>query len=154
MRDWINLRYGTNFTEDDLKSVKDFTLMWNIFDSVTCSTHFSIVRFEQILINQNYDINRFLPFLNYFKERYVVNNEFNNRFQHLNFRNNDRKDLVKEVLLGNNINEKEIILALIIIIFRFRNNLFHGVKDIQVIDEQRSNFENANEILKIIMENF
>lgn len=154
MRNWINQKYGTNFTEENLVNVKDFALIWNVFESVVCSTHFSIGTVEQEIQNKIYNIADFQSFLEYFKNRYVVNGGFNNRFQHLNFRNGDRQTLVEGILLGNNTKEKDVILALLIIVYRFRNNLFHGVKDIQVIEEQSENFENANAILKLVLDKF
>lgn len=32
MIEWINNKFGTNFTENDLASIKDFALAWNIFE--------------------------------------------------------------------------------------------------------------------------
>lgn len=57
-------------------------------------------------------------------------------------------------VMCQNTADNDIILALIIIAYRFRNIFFHGVKDIQVIEEQRENFENANAILKMVLNRF
>ena len=92
--------------------------------------------------------------MDYFKNRYIVDGATNGRFEHLNFRNNDRKELVEDVLLGNNIEVSNIVLALTIIVFRYRNNLFHGLKEMQFIDQQKENFENANLILIAILRYF
>lgn len=152
MREWLNNRFGIDLSENDLISVKDFALIWNVFESNVCLSSFSIQTVEDELKNHNFEINEFIPFLDYFKNRYITNGTVNGRFQHLNFRNNDRKEHVENVLLGNNINTKEIILAIVIIVYRLRNNLFHGVKNIQVIDEQRPNFENANGFLQLLLD--
>ncbi|MGM8362699.1 hypothetical protein ACSV4D_12360 [Flavobacterium sp. ARAG 55.4] len=152
MRNWLNNRFGINLNEEDLTSVKDFALIWNVFDSYVCLSNFSIATTEQELQQHQFDINDFQRFLDYFKNRYVTNSTLNGRFQHLNFRQSDRQELVAEVLLGNNENVHDIILAMVIIVYRFRNNLFHGVKDIQVIDEQKDNFKNANELLQLLLE--
>ena len=152
MREWINQRFGINLNEEDLTSVKDFALIWNIFESYVCLSNFRIQTVETELQNHQFDINEFQPFLDYFRNRYITNGNFNGRFPHLNFRPTDRQLLVEEVLRGNNVNPREIILALVIIVYRFRNNLFHGVKDIQVIDEQRDNFTNANALLRLLLD--
>ncbi|MEO4005821.1 hypothetical protein [Flavobacterium sp. CAU 1735] len=152
MREWINRRFGTNLNDQDLASVKDFVLIWNIFESSVCLSNFRIQTVENEIQIHHFDILEFQPFLEYFRNRYVTNANLNGRFQHLNFRQNDRQGLVEQVLLGNNTNTWDIILALVIIVYRFRNNLFHGVKDIQVIDEQQTNFENANALLTLLLE--
>jgi hypothetical protein len=152
MRNWLNNRFGINLNEEDLTNVKDFTLIWNVFESSIFRSSFSIAKTEQKLKQQQFDINDFQQFLDYFKNRYVTNSTINGRFQNLNFRRNDRETLVTEVLLGNNENANDVLLAMIIIVYRFRNNLFHGEKDIQVIDQQKTNFKNANELLQLLLE--
>jgi hypothetical protein len=152
MRNWLNNRFGINLNEEDLTNVKDFTLIWNVFESSIFRSSFSIAKTEQKLKQQQFDINDFQQFLDYFKNRYVTNSTINGRFQNLNFRRNDRETLVTEVLLGNNENANDVLLAMIIMVYRFRNNLFHGEKDIQVIDQQKTNFKNANELLQLLLE--
>lgn len=154
MREWINDRFGTNFSEVDLSSVKDFSLIWNVFENVVCQNNFSISRTEEVIKNSLIDSTEFNSYLEYFKNRYVSNGTFTNRFQYLHFRNNDRRNLVEDVLLGNNTKNNDIILALLIIVYRYRNNLFHGIKRIQEIDKQRENFENANGVLKTLLNHF
>lgn len=154
MREWINDRFDTNFTEVDLLSVKDFSLIWNVFENVVCQNNFSIARTEEGIKNKIIDSTEFNSYLKYFKNRYVSNVTFTDRFQYLHFRNNDRRNLVEDVLLGNNTDNNDIILALIIIVYRYRNNLFHGIKRIQEIDQQRENFENANGVLKTFLNHF
>lgn len=154
MTPWINRRYGIQLQDKDLKSVRDFSLVWNIFEATVCDTNFSITKVEQALRNKNFNLDDFVPFLEYFKDRYISNNNTNQRFEMLHFRPNDKKDFVAEVLLGQHSGTKQIILALVIIVFRFRNNLFHGLKDIRFIDEQKSNFDNANSVLTTLLNQF
>lgn len=154
MTDWINQRFGTNFTENDLLNVKNFSLIWNVFESTACANHFSINRIEQEIGNRNIDVNNFTDNIAYFKNRYVTNGALNGRFAHLNFRPNDRQALVEDVLLEINTSPNDIILAIVIIVYRYRNNLFHGVKNIQQIDGQNENFQNANTFLTRLIDNF
>ena len=151
--EWINNRYGTNFNEEDLASVKDFSLLWNVFEKEICGNNFSIPTLQQDLANRNLNLDLFQEQIDYFKNRYVSNGGFTPRFGHLNFRPNDRQQLVEEVLLGVNNNPNDIILAAAIIVYRFRNNLFHGIKNIPNIDQQRENFETANRFLMTYIDN-
>ncbi|MDI1304503.1 MAG: hypothetical protein PSX42_06630 [bacterium] len=154
MREWINNRYGTNFDEEDLTNIKDFSLIWNVFEDNICGNNFSIQSLQQGLVNRNIDSNLFQEHLDYFKNRYVNAGAFTHRFQFLYFRNNDRQQLVEDVLLGVNNNSNDKILAIAIIVYRFRNNLFHGLKEIQHIDQQNKNFKVANRFLTTLIDNF
>ncbi|MDM1537490.1 hypothetical protein [Myroides odoratimimus] len=162
MINWLNHRYGTSFTENNIQSIKDFSLIWNLFEGKFFETSFSIDKLEKILIDTDIDIYCFLPYLEYFKNRYVnqEDNTINERFSFLHFRKKDREDFVTEVLLNNeNIlnyietnTQYKVVLAISIIVYRFRNNLFHGVKNIQHIDQQEENFVTANDFLRTIIE--
>lgn len=154
MREWINNRFGTNFTENDLSSIKDFSLIWNVFENIVCNNNCSITRLAEKLNPINFELAEFEENLNYFKNRYVENGVTNERFEHLNLRDNDRRELVENVLVGTNIEISNIVLALTIVVYRYRNNLFHGLKQMQFIDQQKENFENANSILIKILRHF
>jgi len=145
--DWINRRFGSNLTDENILHIRDFSLMWNIFERITCNQNFNIQRINQLIVDNNIPFSEFEEELYYFKQRYVSNGNLNYRFHHLNLRNGDRPLVVQQVLLGVNTNNIEKILTCIIIVYRFRNNLFHGIKDIQRIDEQRNNFIVANNIM-------
>ena len=154
MREWINNKFGTDFTENDLLSIKDFSLIWNVFENMVCNNNCSVVQLANRLQPVHFELNKFSDSLEYFKNRYVTNGETNERFEHLNFRQNDRRNLVESVLLENDVEVSNIVLALSIIVYRYRNNLFHGLKEMQYIDQQRDNFENANAILIGILRHF
>jgi len=150
--DWINNKFQTAFSNAELESIKDFSLIWNVFERYVCANYFTIARAEAALRLQNFNLNDFDAHLAYFKNRYIQNGQVNNRFANLNFRRNDREDFVKDVLLGTITSEHEVILALTIIVSRFRNNLFHGIKEIQLIDRQNENFHIANSFLTKLMD--
>jgi hypothetical protein len=154
MREWINNRFGTNFSENDLSSVKDFSLLWNVFENIVCDNNCSVNRLSERLNPIVFDLAEFENNLNYFKNRYISDGETNERFNHLNFRKSDRRELVADVLLGNNNDNSENILALAIIVYRLRNNLFHGLKQMEFIDQQKENFDNANMVLTAILRHF
>jgi len=46
----------------------------------------------------------------------------------LHFKSADHKELVENVLQGNTKDEADILSAILIIIYRLRNNFFHGKK--------------------------
>lgn len=151
MTEWINKRFGVNFTDADLQSVKEFSLYWNVFEDIVSANNFTIGTVEQSYQNRNLDRNDFQSTIDYFRNRYVTNGNLNDKFPYLYFRNNDRQSFVEDVLLGVRDSTNDIVLASTIIVYRFRNNLFHGLKDIAVINLQRENFETANHFLQTIL---
>lgn len=154
MIEWINNKFGTDFTENDLKNIKDFSLLWNIFENLICNRNCSINRMEESLNQIEFQLVDFESSLFYIKERYTADNNTNERFEHLRIAPYARKEFVKQVLLGNDNNTSNIILALAIIVYRYRNNLFHGEKNFMLLNEQEENFSIANQVLKSILTHF
>lgn len=151
---WLNNRFATNFNEKELASVKDFSLIWNVFENDVCHNNCSVQRLKEKIDSIEIDINDFVLFLKYFQNRYGANGIISERFDYLNFRPNDKRQLVEDVILSKNTDPNDIALALSIIVYRFRNNLFHGIKNMQEIDKQNENFENANGILITLLKYF
>jgi hypothetical protein len=94
----------------------------------------------------------FKPQLLYFRNRYVTNGLTNSKFMGLKFRRNDSEELVKNVLEGNDNELPNVVLALLVIVFRLRNNMFHGIKALPTIGGQVGNFKHANKLLMKLIE--
>ena len=154
MREWLNQRFNNNFSEEDLSSIKDFSLIWNVFERVVCQTNFSTPKVKQGIVDYAMNAVDFSTHLIYFQQRYVTNDVLNQRFPHLNFRIANQQELVENVLVGRNTDNDDVILALILIVYRYRNNLFHGIKDMKEIDQQKDNFDNANKVLQLYLNHF
>jgi len=152
--EWITNFFQTdgNLEQVDIEPIKNFSLLWNAFEGTFANRRFTISNIEGRINQQVFDIEKYREFLEYFQDRYTENGQTNNRFSYLKFRPNDRVALVREVLLGSNQNIHSIILAIIIIVYRFRNNPFHGEKEIARIRSQRSNFDQACQFLMKLME--
>ncbi len=154
MLDWINNRYAIQLNEEDLVSLKNFSLIWNIFEGTVCDNSFSIATVEQSIAGRNFTVAEFEGDLLYFQNRYIEHGAPNNRYPYLYFRPNDREPFVRDVLLGIRNNIEEIVLAIIIIIYQYRNNLFHGLKEIREIDQQEPNFNRANSFLQTFLNHY
>jgi len=155
MINWINTKFGLSLSESDLSNVKDFSLIWSIFDRHVCNSGFSITRIEQKYSNMKFDSKEMEFFFDYFKRRYINDIGITNSlFDKLRLRRNDRPQFVQDVMLGKITDLNSKVLAITIIIYRYRNNFFHGLKDYSTIDKQDKNFEVANEFLKTIINKF
>lgn len=155
---WINNNFHSTSKDNDFNAIKDFLLLWSLFEDKVFHNNFIIDRAAS-LINEKNENDLNVPEFNkvyiYFKQRYCINNVILFEiFENLHFRGNDRKAFVKQTLLAPNPSIQDKVLTSMIIIYRFRNNLFHGLKDMTNIKSQKNNFIHANKFLMKFMELF
>lgn len=155
---WLNNYFpnAPEFNREDIKAVTDFSLMWNLFEFDMGNRNMNIQRIIECaskIADKTPGNNFYDEFYQYFKHRYVnEDNTINNLFEQLRFRPGDKKDFVADVLLDNENSAASKIEAILIILFRLRNNLFHGEKQLHNIHNQYDNFNIANEFLSEILE--
>ncbi|WP_139718343.1 hypothetical protein [Aeromonas sobria] len=145
-------------TIEELSVSRDFALLWTLFEAQVLDTHASASKikekskewFDCGLLEERF----WVEHLNYFKDRYVTNGSTNHRFEALNLRKGDIPELVKNVMLGVNQDTTDNLAVCLIIILRFRNNFFHGLKWAYGMQDQRQNFEMAINLICICMERF
>ncbi|GAA0879285.1 hypothetical protein GCM10009119_22530 [Algoriphagus jejuensis] len=154
MIEWINENFGTNFDEEQLTNIKDFSLLWNIFENLVCGNNCTVNRLDERLKSVKFQIEEFQDNFQYSKDRYTEKGTTNARFENLNLRRGDRKEFVANVLSRSEDITSDIVFALLIIVYRYRNNLFHGLKDFMQFDQQVENFKNANQVLKSVLKHF
>jgi hypothetical protein len=53
MINWINQKFGIHLDANDLESIKDFALIWNIFERFVCNNNFSIAAVEQSILQKH-----------------------------------------------------------------------------------------------------
>lgn len=149
---WINMRFGVHFQESELQSIKDFSLLWNVFENKVCETNFNQAAVIAKYATIPYNLADFQEILDYFKARYMAGGIPTARYPFLFLRARDNEALVRDVLIGVRNDIDSVLLVITIIIYRFRCNLFHGTKDIELINEQKENFEHANSFLMKILD--
>lgn len=147
---FLNQKFWTTFEEENIDSIKDFVLIWNVFDDKCFKSNFEIAKVAWFLHDKNLDFKWFTDHLLYFRERYVKDGKFTDKYE-LHFRKGDNEALVKDTLLWNTSDQDKLITWMLIIIYRYRNNLFHGLKEFWRLDSQRENFIVANNLLRTIL---
>lgn len=141
---------------DERAAPMHFSLLWSCFEAQALNTHGSTDAIDSWIRNLDHqnklNAAAFDVALAYFKDRYFSNGVFTHNFHSLNLPNNDSSALVKDVLSGRNVNHVDSVIAVFLIIYRFRNNYFHGPKWSYELRDQLTNFTAANESLMSIME--
>lgn len=140
----------------DRRVIFDFAFLWSLYEAQIMG---NFARADRIRGRVNtwaadgtLDAGLYDAELAYFRNRYFANGTLTHHFPHLNLRPSDHPDLVKAVIEGMNNDPCDRMLALLMIVWRLRNNLFHGVKWAYQIRDQRENFMYANIILMRILE--
>jgi len=157
--EWLakNTIGGRHLTPEASKAVADFTMMWNLFEGDACANTASVREFERLAASSNAEnlpadvIQSLEDCIAFWMFRYRTPDGFSERFVGLNFRTNDRRDHVERVLLGERTSLQDKILALAVIVYRLRNNLFHGLKTLDMLNDQVSNLNTASRCLGTLM---
>ena len=157
---WIaqNTQGGTCLSGEAQQAVANFTTMWNFFESTLCDNRASVAAFERVV--EKYQpaqvsegtAQTLAACLVFWRARYRSSGGFSRRFDGLHFRQGDRRAHVEDVLSGKADSQNAEMLALMIIIYRLRNNLFHGLKTLEMLNEQVENLTNASQCIAAIME--
>lgn len=156
--DWLcnNAPGFSNLAVEEREAIMHFSLLWSFFEAKTLNTNASANSILALAHEwANTDRLRMEPFaksLAYFRDRYFQNGAATVYFHGLNLRRNDNQALVSAVLRGDNTNHADQVAALLIVVLRLRNNLFHGVKWAYGIRGQLANFNHANDALMAALE--
>ncbi|MDO8776165.1 MAG: hypothetical protein Q7K57_47160 [Burkholderiaceae bacterium] len=149
---WLNSRPdglgGLSKREQEL--IFEFAIVWTYFEATVMGKSANAAKLVDLANELNHtnqiDMNPLLPMLQYFRERYVQSSEektFTHNYEGLLLRKNDQISLVNSVLLGEKDAVVDVLAVLLIIVLRFRNNLFHGEKWVYRFEGQQRNFEIA-----------
>lgn len=128
-----------------------FMILWNLFEARLCKKNFSPKNIPDVQISPEVIEST----LEYFQGRYTDRNGLNDKFDYLGtnkYKKREIRELIKKVLLGEETDQAAIIKALMLIIYRYRNNLFHGEKEIASLPNQQENFDYANNFLMTCLE--
>lgn len=141
---------------DERSAIRDFSFMWSLYEGMILNSSGSA---GAIIDDVNWLRNRgslhlgsIQASIEHFLTRYFDGADLTHSYKKLFLRQNDCPDLVERVVRRQSLDEAEILSAILIIILRLRNNLFHGVKWSYGIKGQLMNFQNANHILMAVME--
>lgn len=136
-------------TPDELEALQRFTLLWTLFEAQVLDNRASAGKIvEKVAQLAQLEGELFQKQLTYFSDRYIDNGRTNFRFDKLHLRRNDNPELVQAVLLGENVYIYDQLVACLIIVYRFRNNFFHGLKWAYGLKEQLDNFTQSTILLK------
>ena len=136
---------------DERLAILHFSLLWSLFEAEVLTRNGGVDSIAEA-VNQwerkgllTQEI--FGQQIKYFRRRYCVNGKFTYDFMQLHLCRSGSPELVKEVLRNEDANAERVATAILIIVYRIRNNLFHGEKWSYGLRGQLENFNHANAAL-------
>ena len=154
---WLRHAVGgfAGLTPPERRAIRDFTLLWSLFEARLTNANASIPAIETAVQRLHatgaLDLARLQRPLRYFCDRYAPSGMLAAQFEALRL-NGRGRPVVEQVLRREPATAVQVTTALMIIVYRLRNNLFHGNKWSDGIHDQRANFQNANQILMVLMD--
>jgi len=137
--------------EATLEEIKKFTILWLIFEKYICIENANYDKIESQLdkVNkQNIKSEIYNIALKYFQERYIDEEGKTTSHFLYTFKSTSNEQIKEQrflkVLKAESIDLLEILKGITFLMYRYRNNLFHGVKDPIRLDDQYENFVHAN----------
>jgi len=143
-----------NLSTQEKRAIRDFALLWSFFEEKWLGNQGSVPRIRQEVdarLPLDASMVAFDGALAYFRNRYVHAGNPTPSFDYLRVSPNDRQ-YVLDVLSGQTNEPRRILIALLIIAYRLRNNFFHGEKAAYDYRGQLENFRHANAVLMQTMD--
>lgn len=155
---WLNGHRGREpkLSRESLDSVMCFALMWNLFEDRACgrnATPATICRAVVRLYEQGrLSLGDFRPYLAHFQGRYLREGAPNPRFDSLHLERSGCRQLVADALQGKLTDVTNVVQAVLLVVLRLRNNMFHGEKYVFSLPPQDESFAVANQLLATFLD--
>ena len=156
--DWLENKvpgFAKLSTEEKVE-IQDFAMLWSFFESRKLKMNASIPeirnyvkKLSQSGVFENFN---FTSCLNHFKSRYFLDGQYTRHYFDLRLEKSGSPDEVEQMLVNLEASQETKLIACLAIIFRYRNNLFHGEKWQYYIQDQFKNFAHSNELLISLMD--
>lgn len=153
IKEWLRVRVPDfyNLPEAEKKAIADFCLLWALFEGRILKAAASVKGICKAVeawdADGTLDLQEYGPDLAYFRGRYLSNGAPNDPFAQLHFKKGDLEELVAAALADPDSPATDQVKACLIIVFRYRANLFHGGKWQSELRDQSDEFNAANSLL-------
>lgn len=143
---------------EERKAIQEFSLLWSAFEGSVLQSAASPGRLLKLPLfleeAGRLDPRVFEIALAYWRDRYFADGEPTPHYAGLHMERTTRQNqsLVRAVLIGEERTPPHVLQALLLIVYRLRNNLFHGEKWAYGIRGQRDNFVHASTVMMGVLD--
>lgn len=145
--------------DDERKAIQEFSLLWSAFEGSVFEKRAEVGRLLALAedleaAQQLVDMKPFEGPLKFWSDRYFPGGQESHHWSSLHMDRTTKKNyrLAVDVLTGAERLPVHVLQALLLIVYRLRNNLFYGEKWAYGIARQRSNFEHACAVMMAMMD--
>lgn len=156
--EWLSNRVPgfANLSREERYAIVDFSFLWSLFEGEIMGGRCDVLRIRNY-VRQLDQLDRLKhldsePYITYLKERYYRGGEVTEYFQGLHLERSRSPEEVLDMLRNEDASKVVQKIGCLVIIYRLRNNLFHGEKWQYELYGQLDNFTQANNYLKNIMQ--
>lgn len=156
--DWLRERAPgfDSLSAEEIEAMTGFALLWGFFESQALREKASVAAISEYakarVSSGRLEVQSIAEQLQYFRQRYYSGGQPTAHFAHLQLRKTDQPKLVSEVLSGAKNDPIECATVALLIAYRYRNNLFHGMKWAYGVGGQLSNFRAASIVIMRALE--
>lgn len=152
---WLNENFAgwNNLTVHEKRAIRDFPVLWSFFELRATGRNgqrpdASPRRICQAVEGLETELNSvvFQQAKVYFSNRYFHEGNPTHAYHQLRV-HQDFQDRVRAALLHDNVDARVVLIGLLLVVNRLRNNFLHGEKAAYAFADQLDNFRHANAVL-------
>lgn len=141
---------GIEFNKETVLEIGKFAILWNIFEKEKCQNDFNIERLSVFIFSKIAEL-YWVKLSKVFQNRVDtyddnVDNYINSKLSIGRGLKDIEKEYVKEFI---NTEGQNSLIGGLIAIYRIRNNMYHGLKDVSCLNAQIDLFKGINEFLTV-----
>ena len=148
---WAYTLQGGNLSKNEQDTVLKFVLLFNVFEARLFNPGQVNPRLTEMCEDLNNEkwfcVKEYDRYGRFFVDRYIINAEGNNRLRHLKRgMNQENTERLKNALtlLRHGQHDTDLFYSYLQIAYGFRNNLFHGSKEVLCLNLYYSCFRQIN----------
>ena len=142
--------------ENEREVIYDFLFLWSLFEGSVLNCHCNVEEIRKLVSTREQQNGlgafNFSPYVDYLRNRYYANGSLTHHYQHLYVERSGNPAEVLEMLCNQGCTKSVQLIGCLVVVFRLRNNLFHGEKWSYQLQGQLDNFRQANEFLRNLMD--
>jgi hypothetical protein len=133
--------------------ISDFTLMWSVFEASEGNDTELVQQIHNLScrLAQDMPLDAVDDLVDYWANRYIRCDKAKEHSRYLKFRDRRQRALVMETLANPDANLQQKLESCLLIVYRYRNNMFHGLKSILRMNGQKENFIHAISLLQRVL---
>lgn len=142
-------------------NIGEFTILWAHFELLYFNNYCKAGLIKSKVKNNHFNLNKEIidkckELKNeLLKSLYISNTNISTEIIHEKLYSHEYNKTYTEIdtVLTQDTTDKELLIGMLLVLYRLRNNMFHGLKDCYTINSQNKLFIKCNELLDALIQN-